>query len=263
MSKRRVRIKSLKKFLINIICILMVFTGISLVVSHKIKPKEANVSAKVSSNNEVKNEPKSEVHEKSQNEKINSEKSNDVVAENKPKEGEVDNKVYFKDSLFLGDSIIEAMSFYDALDEENVMGIIGLTIKKAIANVDKIKNRNPNKLFIMLGHNDLDNDMDMNMNNYTQLIEKLKGEMPNTKIYVQGVLPANEKASRKHKYLLPDNIKNFNDNLKQVCEKENVNFVDLSPMFKDVDNSVYEPDGIHFKEPFYKIWLDYLKTNYK
>ncbi|ABK60813.1 GDSL-type esterase/lipase family protein [Clostridium novyi] len=254
MSKRRVRIKSLKRFLINIICIFMIFTGISLVATHKI-PKEANVSAKVSSKNEV--------NEKLQNQIVNSEKSNDAVADNKPKEIEVENKVYFKDSLFLGDSIIEAMSFFGDLDEENVMGIIGLTIKKAIVNVDKIKNRNPDKLFIMLGHNDLENNMDMNMNNYTQLIEKLKEKMPNTKIYIQGVLPATEKAALKHKYLSPDNIKNFNDNLKQVCEKENVKFIDLSPMIKDLDKRVYEPDGIHFKEPFYKIWLDYLKINYK
>ncbi|WP_242845998.1 hypothetical protein [Clostridium novyi] len=121
MSKRRVRIKSLKRFLINIICIFMIFTGISLVATHKI-PKEANVSAKVSSKNEV--------NEKLQNQIVNSEKSNDAVADNKPKEIEVENKVYFKDSLFLGDSIIEAMSFFGDLDEENVMGIIGLTIKK-------------------------------------------------------------------------------------------------------------------------------------
>ncbi|KEH99288.1 acetylhydrolase [Clostridium botulinum C/D str. BKT12695] len=264
MSKRRIKIKNFKKFFINMICIFIVILCISLVITHKIGSNKISVSAEVSNKKELNNKVQNGKVDKIKNNNLEEKKkSEEILSENKPKENNVPNKVYFKDSLFLGDSIIEAMSFFDALDEKNVMGIIGLTIKKAISNVDKIKNQNPNELFILLGHNDLENDMEMSMNNYTKLINKLKKEMPNTKIYVQGVLPVTEKASQKHKYLLPNNINDFNRNLKEVCEREDVKFVDLLPMFKNIDKGIYEPDGIHFKEPFYKMWLDYLKINYK
>ncbi|PFX69197.1 hypothetical protein COL37_30495, partial [Bacillus toyonensis] len=59
-----------------------------------------------------------------------------------------------------------------------------------------------------------------------------------------------------------NNINDFNEGFKLLAKKEQVNFIDLSPIFKD-NPDLYVNDGIHFKPEFYSIWLEYLKKQLK
>ena len=56
-----------------------------------------------------------------------------------------------------------------------------------------------------------------------------------------------------------NNISDYNQGLKELAEKENIGFVDLSPLFTSGSDALYDSDGIHFKPEYYTKLLDLLK----
>ncbi|KEI02830.1 GDSL-type esterase/lipase family protein [Clostridium botulinum] len=270
MSRRKIRVKNIRKFVVNILSLLVIIMISTLIIGHSkksnkddISPATLEVSNSKTLNTTKENVDKSRSNNVSQNKEVPKQENDNNTIKDKQEKMSLPNKEYFKDSLFLGDSITEAMSFFDILDERNVKGIIGLTISKAKAAIDNMQGEKPKRIFILLGNNDIGNNIEMNMNNYTKLLNRIKTKLPDTKIYVQGILPVTEKAVKKDKCLKEENINKFNEALKENCQKENVNFIDLTSIVENANKSIYEPDGIHFKEPFYKLWLDYLKNTLK
>ncbi|KEI11935.1 acetylhydrolase [Clostridium novyi B str. ATCC 27606] len=267
MVHRKIKVKNLKRFIINTLTLLVIIIIATLLIGHSKKYNKKNISLAISevSNTKTLNITKENVNKNRtnnvwQDKELVKQENNINTNKDKSQKNDLSNKEYFKDSLFLGDSITEAMSFFNVLDESNVKGIIGLTISKAKAVIDNIEGKKPKRIFILLGNNDISNNIEMNMSNYIKLLNKIKAKLPDAKIYIQGILPVTEKAMKKDKCLKKENINKFNEALKNTCQKENVNFIDLTSIVENADKSIYEPDGIHFKEPFYKLWLDYLKN---
>ncbi len=62
---------------------------------------------------------------------------------------------FFQDSVFLGDSITEALSFHDVLDEANVLAGAGKTAEFALEDIDELTKRSPKHIFIQLGSDDI------------------------------------------------------------------------------------------------------------
>ncbi|AYF53584.1 acetylhydrolase [Clostridium botulinum C] len=267
MLHRKIKVKNIKRFIINTLTLLVIIIIATLFIGHSKKSNKKNISLAISEVSNTKtlnitkeNVNKNKINNVSQSKELVKQENNINTNKNNQEKKNLSNKEYFKDSLFLGDSITEAMAFFNVLDESNVKGIIGLTISKAKAVIDNIEGKKPKRIFILLGSNDISNNIEMNMSNYKKLLNKIKAKLPEAKIYVQGILPVTEKAVKKDKYLKKENINKFNEALKKNCQKEKVNFIDLSSIVENTDKSIYEPDGIHFKEPFYKLWLDYLKN---
>lgn len=175
---------------------------------------------------------------------------------------DMDYKEIFKDSLFLGDSITDSLSFYEFLDESKVVAKFGLTAKGAKDMVDKITEENPNNIFIMFGMNDiLIHEGSVRFaEDYAQLIHAIEEKLPEANIYVQSILPVDSKVKDKKSLLTNENIDEFNQALINMAEDEGVEYLDIrSILERDMD--LLEPDGIHVKYGFYKLWLDYLRDN--
>ena len=173
-----------------------------------------------------------------------------------------DYKEVFKDSLFLGDSITDSLSFYEFVDKSNVVAKFGLTAKGAKDEIQGIIKINPKNIFIMFGMNDILTGEDSNKfaNNYAELIQDVKEKLPNTKIYIQSILPVDSKVKDKKPLLTNENIDKFNQVLEDVANNENVEYLNIRTILEKNEN-LLEPDGIHVKYKFYKLWLDYLIEN--
>lgn len=178
-------------------------------------------------------------------------------------------KTIFRHSVFLGDSIIEALSYHDILDESNVVAGAGTTTELSLqgGDVDKLAERNPQHVFIMLGSDDIllppqitDNPKAYSLKFYGKLIDSIKEKLPQASITVLPVTPVTqeaEKAEPRYK-----NINDYNEGLKELAGNKQVGFVDLSPIFADSPD-LYSLDGIHFKPEFYTKMLDLLKDQVK
>lgn len=169
-------------------------------------------------------------------------------------------KTIFKTSVFLGDSITDGLHDLDILDEENIVSGMGKSIGDAQKNIEQIATQRPQNIFILLGLGNLSETKESAVTQYSQLIQKIKEKLPNTKINIMSITPVTpERAQKEERYR---NINDFNEGFKMLAKKEQVNFIDLSPIFKDNPN-LYAKDGIHFKTEFYPLWLEYLKDQLK
>ena len=162
------------------------------------------------------------------------------------------------------DSITDSLSFYEFIDESNVVAKFGLTSKGAKDEVESIVKINPKNIFIMFGMNDILTDEDSNQfaDDYAELIYDIKEKLPDTKIYVQSILSVAPKVKDKKPLLTNENIDKFNEALKGMAKNEKVEYLNIRTILEE-NKDLLEPDGIHVKYKFYKLWLDYLIENIK
>lgn len=175
-------------------------------------------------------------------------------------------------SVFLGDSIIsgaEWSEIFQSLDYVN-RGIPGDNSLGVLNRLDKIVESKPKKIFIMIGVNDLSTygNSKILLENYKKIIDKIQVNSPNTKIYVQSVLPFNEE-----EYLFAETtkmsnklIRDTNLELSQLAKEKDTTFIDLYSLMALKDgklNPDYTFDGLHLSGDAYMIWknelAEYLK----
>ena len=169
------------------------------------------------------------------------------------------NNEKFAGSLILGDSVTQGLYVYEILDNSLVVAKKGVGVHSPDSTglsdmVNQIIAAKPQKLFIALGMNDIvaaRGDADVFVSDYKVLLENLRQGIPDTKIYVNSVLPANQTAiSKDGRYA---KVSDYNEKLKALCGQENVVFIDNTGLVKE---EYYEVDGIHMKKSYYGDWLN-------
>lgn len=168
-------------------------------------------------------------------------------------------KEKFKDDLFLGDSITKGLKSYNMLTDEQICAKVGNTTKQVSKMVDNLpSSKNPNRIFIMCGVNDVGSLSPQQFSeNYSELIKKVKDKFPNSQIYIQAVLPVSHTSERDKVYLSNSKINEYNSELTKISKDENVGFINTASIVKG-NEYYHEQDGIHFKSSFYPVWLNYL-----
>lgn len=169
-------------------------------------------------------------------------------------------KTRFDNVVFLGDSITEYLRTQSILNPDSVLAKKGEHLGQASKHIDEIKKIKPEKLVILYGANDLDSSFETTYKEkYIDLINKIKAEVPNVKIYLQAPLPVYEQLSTKRNPNYNNqNIKIMDGIVKNVAKETHTTYIPSSDL--GITDSMYEPDGIHFKYQFYKNWLYYLSS---
>lgn len=88
---------------------------------------------------------------------------------------------------------------------------------------------------------------------YRPVIRDLKKSLPDTKIYVNSILPTAQIAIDQNSVYAK--IPEFNQKLKKLCEKEKVTFIDNTELVKQ---EYYAGDGIHMSTGYYKEWVNHM-----
>lgn len=174
-------------------------------------------------------------------------------------EEKIDYKIIFKGDIFWGDSIVEALSEYEYLNNYSVVAKKGKDVLKAREDIDTIIKLSPERLFILLGMNDLlvFEDLSLFIDNYKVLIDRVREGSPNTKIYINSILPVMDKVSSKNPLFKKERIIEANKRLNELAINEGATFVDIRYIMEE-NKMLYEPDGIHVKSSFYPKWLNEL-----
>lgn len=223
-------------------------------VEEKIKEKQVNNSY----DDEVRDYSDEDEEYENKNEYEDSDKDNDNKDE-KEKDNK-SNRLYFDDSVFMGDSLTEPLDYYNVLNKSSVLAKKGQDVVKAKEAASKLADIKPKRVFLLYGVNDLDlfKDSKEFKDKYTDLVEKIKEEVPDAKIYIQSLTPIQDKAQEKNENYSQDRIDDFGEKVKEVANEQNVKYINIKDVLENRDD-LYEPDGIHFKKSFYNVWLDYLK----
>lgn len=187
---------------------------------------------------------------------------------------------YFDDAAFVGDSRTDGFLVYSGIGRganltSNGLSIFKLADKKALkidgqeyTLLEALELKEYGKIYFSLGVNELGYfDDDGFYRNYCAAIDAIRAAQPQAVIYIQGLIPLNEKLimeSSGRDYLTNEHLRVYNDLMRQVAEEKQVAFLDLYNLFVDEDGSLPEDasrDGVHLRTDYCKQWLEYLQTH--
>lgn len=174
--------------------------------------------------------------------------------------GNIDFKKYYKNTIFMGDSITEYISAANMLPESNVYAKIGITLLGTEEYVDRLQYSKPDRVMILFGMNDVSNfsSPEEFKQKYIELVNNIKRVTPDTKIYLQSPTPIQAKAEDAARGLSNSNLDKFRQAVVETASETGVTYVDISVL---IDSDQYfDQDGIHFKQNFYDRLFEYLKN---
>lgn len=132
--------------------------------------------------------------------------------------------------------------------------------------LDQILPGKPQKIFLLTGANDVSHDMstDSLVTLMDLLVNEIQTKSPETKLYLQSLLPINESFGRYKKLNGKTNqIPEINAKLKELAKKRNITFIDLFPLFTEKNTNILREkittDGLHINAEGYEIWEKELK----
>lgn len=162
--------------------------------------------------------------------------------------------------IFLGDSLTDGCEWSEIFNNNNIVnrGISKDTTKGVLNRIREITTTEPSKVFILIGINDLDQNVKESdiIKNYEQILRDISIKVPQTKVYVQSVLPINETINGNR---LNDRVISLNKGIETLTRKYNYTFIDLHSLFIDVNDKgnlykKYTNDGVHLNGEGYKVW---------
>ncbi|GAA5521437.1 hypothetical protein Asal01_01378 [Fodinibius salicampi] len=164
--------------------------------------------------------------------------------------------------IFLGDSITDGNEWAEMFGSTRLKnrGISGDVTDGVLYRLNEVTESNPDKVFVMIGVNDLARDRSVNyvLENYEKIVNKIEQDSPDTKIYIQSVLPVNEDFEQfsSHVDKTPE-IKEVNKGLKKLADRKGLTYINLfDDMSTDRDqlNPDYTEDGLHLNGNGYLVW---------
>lgn len=96
------------------------------------------------------------------------------------------------------------------------------------------------------------------------LVDKIRTELPHTKLYIESLLPINESFHRWHTMDgKTDTIVAVNEQLCRMAAERGLVYINLFPSFVIPDTHIMRPeltvDGLHLTPAGYKLWGEILR----
>jgi len=159
--------------------------------------------------------------------------------------------------VFLGDSLTDEGRWSEIFPELKIFnrGVSADRTEHVLARLDQITKGHPKIIFIMIGTNDLKFGISPEkiISNYREILQSIQKQSPNTKVFVQSLLP--RKASfQKH-------IEKINHDLLLLSKHYGCTYIDLYPAFLDKNGAIkkeYSNDALHLLGAGYLKWKELL-----
>ena len=171
--------------------------------------------------------------------------------------------------IFLGNSITQIGDWKKLLNDSTVInrGIAGDVTFGVLNRLDDVTRRQPSKLFLLIGINDIGKDIPdaVIADNIRKIIGRVQAESPSTKIYVQSILPVNPDIPNfPQHYDKQEHVSNTNKLMKKVAIDTHCTYVNIHDLFTDKEERLdekYTADGLHLTPAGggYQKWVDYLR----
>lgn len=174
-----------------------------------------------------------------------------------------------KDIVMAGNSLTEGGGDWNARLKKKTIrnrGISGDTVMGIYDRLHQILPGQPDKLFLLAGVNDISHDLSADSIVYMirTTVERIRRESPETKLYLQSLLPFNESFGRYSKLTgKSDMVPEINTQLAALAKECGIQFINLFPLFTEKGTNVLRKelthDGLHLNDEGYKIWVKELK----
>jgi len=166
------------------------------------------------------------------------------------------------DIIFIGNSITDGGEWSELFADLRVKnrGISGDNTVGVLNRLDEVIGRQPAKVFLMIGVNDLARGVaaDSVLMNLRTILRILKQEVPSSELFVQSILPVSDAFGKFGGHTSKgESIRYINNKLKEEKISGGYEYVDLYPSFLDAAgklSAAYTNDGLHLIGPGYKLW---------
>jgi lysophospholipase L1-like esterase len=157
--------------------------------------------------------------------------------------------------LFLGDSLVAFFDWQSRFPQHAVVngGRAGETVAGLLAALPCRLRRcpDPERVFIMIGTNNLLREEYAFLPDYQKILTALKNTLPPGRITVTSLPPI------RAAHLAPSAVPRLNEGLRQLCRREKSAFLDLYAAFETeaaTAAACFTDDGIHLSPLGYEIW---------
>lgn len=168
------------------------------------------------------------------------------------------------DIVMLGNSLTNGCEWHELLGMSNVKnrGISSDVIQGVNDRLPSLIKGRPAKIFLLIGVNDVSHNLgvDSITEAYIKLIDRIRTEIPDTKLYVQSMLPVNISFG---KYLgmadKGEQIVQLNERIQGYAREKGFTWIDLYSVMVDEDGHLkreYTNDGLHLLAPGYVAWAE-------
>ncbi|HHU22626.1 MAG TPA: hypothetical protein GXZ52_04300 [Clostridiales bacterium] len=181
---------------------------------------------------------------------------------------------WFADAIFIGDSLTHGLQIFSGLKTPRYLcyqsvsaanfssykciNNMTLTIPQALSGVSG------EKVFIMLGINDLGSDVKTFKNRYEKVLDTVESSLPEARIYIQSLTPVSADQSAKSSYINRSQIQKFNACIEELAKERGLTYIDVYGALADSNGDLPKEgigwDGVHLSTAYYVKWYEYLKT---
>lgn len=168
--------------------------------------------------------------------------------------------------VMLGNSLTNGAEWHELFNNPKVInrGITGDTAQGIKDRLKPITDGKPAKIFLLTGANDISHHLtaDSIATAIVDLVQTIRQQTPDTKLYVQSILPINNSFGR-YKNMIDKEavVLEINELLKPRIEEMGVTWINVFPIFVDNDGNLrkdYTNDGLHVLGNAYLAWRDFL-----
>lgn len=168
--------------------------------------------------------------------------------------------------VMLGNSLTNGAEWHELFNNPKVInrGITGDTAQGILDRLKPVTDGHPEKIFLLTGANDISHHLtpDSIATAIAELVEAIRQQTPETKIYVQSILPINNSFGRYKNMIDKETVvTEVNALLQPKIEAMGVKWLNVNPLFADEEGNLrkdYTNDGLHLLGPAYLVWRDYL-----
>lgn len=194
-------------------------------------------------------------------------------------ENNKEDRNYFKETLFVGDSNTEGLAAYNHLSLQYVLGMTGMPIQAVTTNkcmwfvgyeepvtiptaVGMLK---PRRIIINFGTNNAGGtETEDFIYYYENALNAIERAYPYADIIVSSVLPVAK--VRDYPSITMQDIDEFNLALAEMCRDRGLKFLNTAELFKDPENGFMKTeyiakDGIHLTREGYQALLEYVGSH--
>lgn len=176
---------------------------------------------------------------------------------------------YFNDALFIGDSRTVGLSEYGTLRNADYFCSVGLAayrIDDEYVNGytlrDTLASKQYGKIYLMLGINEVGNDLEYTTAAYRRTLDTIKEYQPDAIIYLEANLHVAQWAQTES--ITNTAIDNLNSRIREMADGSKTFYLDVNGVFDDGTGALtadYTSDGIHVLAKHYQTWCDWFCMN--
>lgn len=169
------------------------------------------------------------------------------------------NKIDVENLIFVGNSLVEGLRLNSGSDNIFLCKI-GISLDGLKSEIYRtLSNYSCDTVVIEMGTNELGYYSENHFKeSYQNLIDYIYTINSNSKIICLSIPPVSQSKSNSDSNYNNINVKKYNNYLMEICNQNDLIYIDNNEFFGDVLSKSYTGDGIHLNGTKYKEWYDFI-----